>query len=278
MMDALAGALPVEMGEDGLTRPRPVGRRAGTMAAGGDGTATGAVYAAMHMAAALARRERTGEGCYIDVSSAEAVVANAWVSASNKLNCNGGVAFRTEEQLREVARYQWYETEDGGFVLFCPEEKKFWTAFCEAIHRPDLVDRTHGVDLRRELQTIFWTMTRDAWVRFGLEHRIPIGPSYDRVEQVQADAQIHARGLFVDGADERGRPFTYIGQPARVDGEVPTTFTPAPALGEQTGEILLELGFDRSEIERFAAEHVTTAAYFDHDHIATVQPSASHEP
>jgi crotonobetainyl-CoA:carnitine CoA-transferase CaiB-like acyl-CoA transferase len=278
MMDALAGALPVEMGEDGLTRPRPVARRAGTMAAGGDGTATGAVYAALHIAAALARRERTGQGCYIDVSSAEAVVANAWVSASNRLNCRSGVAFRTEEELRGVARYQWYETRDAEFVLFCPEEKKFWEAFCMAVDRSDLVDMTYGVELRHEIQALFWTRTRAEWIEFGIEHRIPIGPAYDRVEQVRTDRQIRSRNLFIDGTDERGKPFTYIGQPAQVDGPGPAELRPAPALGEQTDEILRELGFDPETIARFAADHVTTAVSFDHDHIATVQPSAPDQP
>src|SRR6202030_4346093 len=79
MMDALAGALPVEMGPDGLTRPLvPARGRSGSMMMGGEGTSTGAVYAAMHVAAALVRRARTGEGCYLDISAADAVIANAW--------------------------------------------------------------------------------------------------------------------------------------------------------------------------------------------------------
>ena len=33
------------------------------------------------------------------------------------------------------ARYQYYETSDQRFVLFCAIETKFWARFCEAVDR-----------------------------------------------------------------------------------------------------------------------------------------------
>jgi formyl-CoA transferase len=87
MMDAMAGALPMKMGDDGLVVPSDrYARRTGSLVSGGEGTAMGAIYAAFHIAAGLAHREKTGEGCFIDVSSAHAVVASAWTSVSALLN------------------------------------------------------------------------------------------------------------------------------------------------------------------------------------------------
>ena len=55
MMDSMAGAFPMEMGEDGLTRLRQSELRAPfSLTNAGSGTATGAIYAAFHIAAALA--------------------------------------------------------------------------------------------------------------------------------------------------------------------------------------------------------------------------------
>src|SRR5262249_12404960 len=109
MMDSLAGARPVVMGDDGLTRPALDSVSWPSLSIGGEGTATGAIYAAFHIAAALARRERTGRGCYLDVSSAAAVTASGWTAAAALLNQpEVAAAVADPAQRRGVARYQWY--------------------------------------------------------------------------------------------------------------------------------------------------------------------------
>lgn len=279
MMDALAGALPAEMDEGGLTRLRQPRNRTGTMMSGGEGTATGAVYAAMTVAAALAHRERTGEGSYIDISSAEAVIANAWIAAVGQANrerlSQPGEA--AAEWARGVARYQWYQTRDRKYVLFCPEEKKFWHAFCDAVDRQDLKDQKFGLDLRRELQDIFWTRDRADWMQFAIGIRIPLGPANDGIQDLRDDPQLASRHIFVDGPGPAGNPFVYVGQPAIVDGEGVSIRNPAPTLGEHTEMILTELGYSLSDIQRLAADHVTTAAEFRADHIEDVRGTAGRE-
>lgn len=272
MMDALAGALPVEIDDDGLTRLR-TGPRNGRLTSGGEATATGAVYAAFHVAAALTRREKTGRGAYIDVSSAEAVVANAWVAAVLQANTDQGRAQQDPAAVdasRGVARYQWYQTRDGLFVLFCPEEKKFWHTFCDVVGRADLKDQVSGLELRRTLQEIFWTRDRAEWVALAVEHRIPVGPTNDTVDEVRADPQISSRHIFVDGQAPDNRHFVYVGQPALVDGGWAEVRRVAPELGKHTDAILGEIGYSDAEIARLAADHVTTSPEFHSDHIASV--------
>lgn len=280
MMDALAGALPAEMDGDGLTRLRLPRNRTGTMLSGGEGTATGAVYAAMTLAAALAHRERTGEGSYIDLSSAEAVIANAWVAAVGQANHLGGPAVNEAagaDRARGVARYQWYQTRDEKFILFCPEERKFWDAFCDAVDRADLKEQRFGVELRRQLQEIFWTRDRADWVQLALGIRIPLGPVNDGVQELRADPHLSSRHIFIDGVGPDGSPFVYIGQPALVDGEGVTIRHPAPSLGEHTESVLSELGYGRHDIERLAADHVTTSTEFRRNHIENIRDTADWE-
>ena len=112
----------------------------GGMGAAGEGTANAGVYAAYHVVAGLVRKLRTGEGSFIDVSGADACVSAAWVAASYGLN-EGRIADRSSLPARgqdagASAKYQFYETADHKFVLFCAIEHKFWRNFCAAIERP----------------------------------------------------------------------------------------------------------------------------------------------
>jgi len=115
------------MADDGLVWPDPTYlRRVNSLAAGGDGTAMGAIYSAFHIAAGLAHRERTGEGCFIDVSSAHAVIASAWTGATSEINRPARRGWwQNPDKLRPVARYQAYEAlefdeRDDRAVLQCP--------------------------------------------------------------------------------------------------------------------------------------------------------------
>lgn len=270
MMDALAGALPVKMNDDGLVGPNtPSANRGASLAAGGEGTATGAIYAAFHIAAALAHRQRTGKGCYIDVSSAEAVVANAWTAAVLQLTQPEKAKWWHDgNNLRHIARYQNYQTKDGRFVLFCPEEKKFWETFCDLVGRPDLKPQANGEALRLEIQKIMHTRSRDEWMALAMEHRLPMGPVNDGVQEVMSDDQIAARGLFAGPVETTDGLFTFVGQPALVDGVRVSPSAHIPRLGEHTQEILRELGYGAAEIERLAAGEVTTSARMLHDYLS----------
>ena len=48
---------------------------------GGDGTTAAAVHAALRTVAAIVRRDRTGEGAFLDAAGADAVIAQGWIGA-----------------------------------------------------------------------------------------------------------------------------------------------------------------------------------------------------
>ena len=80
MMDELGGSTPELEVVDGTVRVVP-GTASPTL-----GVVIGPLHAAFGVAAALARRARTGEGCYLDVSCADAVLAAGWLDALPALN------------------------------------------------------------------------------------------------------------------------------------------------------------------------------------------------
>ena len=82
MMNALAASVPLSTGDDGLVHERRSTEPMGGTTIGGDGTAAGAVHAALHVVAALVRRAETGQGCYLDAAGADGVLAQGWIGAT----------------------------------------------------------------------------------------------------------------------------------------------------------------------------------------------------
>jgi len=270
MMNALAACTPMEIGEDGLTRPATPVRTMGGMSSAGEGTANAGIYGAYHIVAGLVRRLRTGEGCFIDVSGADACIASAWISATYELN-DDRIADRATmpapgQSELSSAKYQFYETADHKFVLFCAIEPKFWAHFCGAVGRLDLASRSNAsapvdfaageVGLRRELQQIFRTRTLGEWMKTAAEHDVPIGPAPTGLPQLLDDPHMQQREIIYQGEHPKAGPFSYVGQPALIGGQSYEVGRPAPELGEHTREVLAELGLSPGQIDQLASQQV----------------------
>ena len=258
MMGALAGGAPVAMGEDGFVRRAGEGM--------GDGTAVGASYTAMAAVAALQYRGRTGHGVYIDGAGSDAVLATNWFPATNAWNAHritdrrgmggGGGA---------SAKYQFYETKDGRFILFCAIEHKFWDNFCRVAGREDLVQKKNSIapvdfaggedDLRRELQKIFHTKTLNEWVRIAIDHDIAMGPAH-RTEDLRNDPQLKSREIIFEGVHPDAGAFSCVGWPAPISGQKFDVYRPAPRLGQHTEEVLGELGISAGQVQALRAAKV----------------------
>ncbi len=132
-----------------------------------------------------------------------------------------------------------------------------WETFCKAIDRPDLVDSdlyNHYYTSPESMQAlieildeIFASKTRAEWNDIFNQHNILFGPAASPAEIV-ADEQAEANDFFADlgHPDEEMRiiasPVKFSQNPASVKG-------PAPEIGQNTEEVLLELGYAWEEIE-----------------------------
>lgn len=267
MMNAEAAAVTLETHDDGFVR---VGMNRELMwgtSGGGDGTAAGAIHAALRVVAALLARERHGGGCFIDASASDAVIAQGWIGAVYGLNYDRIVDHvglrRPGSETLTGAKYQYYGTSDGRYVLFCCIEPKFWARFCAAVGRTDLADRTveagavdfgrDDVELRHDLQGIIGSQPMQHWIDLAIERRLPIGPAHQGVASLRDDPHIAARQIIVEGQHPHAGPFTYVGEPVVVDGQPYHQPTPAPSVGEHTASVLREIGYDDARIHALAA-------------------------
>src|SRR5436190_4742463 len=260
MMDALGGgAPPMALDDEGFVTAT------GDAVGGSGGVVIGPLYAAFGVACGLARARATGDGCYVDVSCADAVLAAKWLGAlaalnPEKLDHEWGVGgARGAGGAGGSAKYQYYETSDGRFVLFCAIEPKFWGNWCRAVGREDLlsshrddlvVDFAGGEDeLRHEIQRVFHTRTQAEWMQIAVDADIAMGPAL-RFDEVQDNPHLASRRQVVVEHHPLFGDVATLGNPIVVPGR---TFSvrSAPSLGQHTDEVLTELGYSKPQRDAF---------------------------
>jgi alpha-methylacyl-CoA racemase len=130
------------------------------------GDTAGALYAALMIVSALRERDRTGAGRILDISlldCARAVMTTAEAAATPE-----GAPMRALV-TGGMPCYETYETADGGFIAVGALEPRFWEAFCNAIGRPDLIerhlDRPAWPSTRAEVAGVIRTRSRAEWER-----------------------------------------------------------------------------------------------------------------
>ncbi|MFD1587325.1 CaiB/BaiF CoA transferase family protein [Halorientalis brevis] len=235
----MAGLLDLTR-EDEDSQPQIPGYPIGDMAGG--------LFAAFSIVGALLSRElgNTG-GEYVDVAMTDVVASFSHAVADGALT--GDDPRPSETPLTGgLPWYDVYETADGEYVTLAALEPKFWTQFCTAVDREDLVDVHMTQDpaereaLREELAAIFATRTREEW-----EDRL------GDVEAMVAPVQRLSATLDSEYADARdlvdrdgGRP--RVGFPALSSETPDASGGPLPEHGEHTDEVLEAVGYDAAEL------------------------------
>ena len=224
----------------------------------------GGITAAFAIAAALFRRERSGEGELIDVSMLEStLVAMGW-AVSNWLIA-GVKAEPMGNENMTASPSGAFHTGDGLLNIAANKQEQFET-LCRLIGRDELaVDprfagredrKRHRFELKREIEQALAARTATEWAALLNQHGVPAGEVLD-VSAVLEHPQIEERRLLrkfeqVPGVD---RPVSVVRAGFRLGSGDPAPAMPPPALGADTADILAELGFSKRDLDELAREN-----------------------
>ncbi len=219
--------------------PAPVGPALVDTAAG--------IIAALGVTAALHARAATGEGQRVDTSLLQSGLG--LLPEALALHQRAGLVLDRFARAR-AAQVYLFRCRDGlPLAVHLSSPDRFWRAFARVTGREDLLAdpryltraaRIHGYDgIRRELEPVFLSEPRAAWLARLREADVPCAPVHT-VDQALADPQV--RSVL-------GPPLGFSETALEPNGQV-------PALGEHTDEVLAVLGFTRPEVERLRAAHV----------------------
>ncbi len=224
----------------------------------------GGMYASLAITAALAWRERSGVGQWIDLSLLDTIVA---FTANQTLNywCSGAVPRRHGNAHANLVPYQVFPSSDGDMVLAIGNDGQF-AEFCRVAGQPELSQdprfRTNPDRVRnRELlvpivETIVRSRSSHEWISALAAAGVPCGPIND-LQQVFEDPQVRHRGLRVEIPHSAGVPCPTVASPMRFSATPVEYDTPPPLLGQHTREVLAGvLGLGDTEMDALAADGV----------------------
>jgi len=229
----------------------------------------GGMFAAYAVMGALFARERDPErrGQYVDTSMLGGQIA--------LLTYQAGIWFTTNEVPRMLGNrhpiitpYDTFPTADG-FVNIAVGNDAIWLRFCTALGldaaRDDPRFRTnadrcaHRAEVYAVVNTAFASWTCDDLVRLLDNASVPCGPIRD-IDQVFADPQVHHENLIMNLPHATLGEVTVTGHPYHFHGTPLEVQHGPPVLGQQSEEILRELGYDDAGIAGLSASGAVVQA------------------
>jgi len=222
----------------------------------------GGMYAYSAVLTALLRRQTTGSGATLDLSLFDALVE--WMGFPLYHTAYTGRELRRSgPNHMSIAPYGPFRTADGHIFLAIQNARE-WVRFCgDVLGRPEMPDeerfRTnedrvrHREALQVVIEEVFAPLRHDE-VAAKLERAQIAYARMNAVREVLEHPQLATRGRWTEIGSEAG-PLRAVKPPVTMD-EVEPVMGDVPALGQHTGAILEELGFDRDTVAGWRKEGV----------------------
>ncbi len=210
------------------------------------------LYTCVAILSALYQRERTGEGASIDAALFDTQLAMLANQASNAL-ISGVDPLSQGNTHPNIVPYQPFDAADQPIIIAVGNDRQFGRLARICGHPEWAEDErfaNNGARVANRMEIVclisecIRTLPAAEWLRQLEEAGIPAGP-INRVTQALEDVQAQHRGMvrILAGVPQ-------VGSPVRFDGTRADADLPPPRLGQQTDEVLTELGVESAVVQR----------------------------
>ena len=216
---------------------------------------------------ALIDARRTGKGCRIDMSMMD-VGMQACEETIIDFSLHGRAQARFGDHDRFTAPYGMFEARDGWCVIIADTEER-WQALCGALGHPEWKDdprfagnaaRVANKDALVEALTAATVLLR----REEIETRLLAAdvPASAVLSFIEAYTSDHANQTELTQLVDQKKIglMRFYSNPIHFDGETIPIRRGAPLLGEDTTDVLRDLGYTQSEIDKLYADGVVGAS------------------
>ncbi len=230
---------------------------------GGMGDHWAGVSAAAGVCAALLQRVTTGRGQQVSTSLLRVGAYTVSWDLDIELRTGAPIPHFTRE-VPGNPLYNSYRTKDGGWIwLLCLDPERHLADVKNALGLTDgdLEGRftspetwaADSAELVGRLEALFTTRTTKEWAEVLDAHGVWWAP-VQSPSDLLSDPQAEAAGVFLR-RETAGGPERTVAGPVDFAGFAPCV-RDAPAVGEHTEAVLVELGLDADDIARLAAKGV----------------------
>jgi crotonobetainyl-CoA:carnitine CoA-transferase CaiB-like acyl-CoA transferase len=222
------------------------------------------LYAAIGILAALAHRDRTGEGQYIDLALLDVQVACLANQAMNYL-VGGGVPGRMGNAHPNIAPYEEFPTADGHIIIAVGNDAQFARLAAElgepqwsndARFASNAARVANRAALGALLRGVLAHRPTADWVARLERAQVPCGP-INSLDAVFADPQVQARALRFNLPHPMAGAVPQVANPLRLSRSAVRYGAPPPLLGAHTRTVLRDvLGLEQTVLEDLAARRI----------------------
>lgn len=216
-------------------------------------SAGGGLHAVTAVLAALLGRERTGEGCYLDVAVADGVLALMSLQVDEFLATGEEPRPGSTLLTGRYACYDTYRTADDGWLAVGAIEPRFWANLCRALGLEQWIaaqtDDAVQEQVRADVASVLASRTRDEWVALLSPADTCVTPVLG-IAEVADDEHFRARDAFLQARHPEHGAFRQVA-PTLAGSTRPAEGSGVPDAGKtDTDALLAAAGFPDDEVRR----------------------------
>ncbi len=221
----------------------------------------GSLYSVIAILMALRAREVTGEGQFCDISMTDGAISLLSYTLG-EWSGKGELPDRGSEMLTGgYACYNIYKTRDNKFISLGAIEDKFWRNFCIRIDRPAYIQlqwiKEQQKGMIDDIKALFIDKTREEWLEIFGDLDICLTPVLT-LEEMAKHPHVKGREMLINlpNYQDSGQDLFLAGIPIKLSstpGEIKVQF---PEVGQHTTAILLEAGYNETEIGKLKEQGI----------------------